>query len=149
MNAWRHGHTRNRSSSGTVTVIAPTMPTENAIAFMVESRSAGYQRTNAVSDDINATETPMPISARAAIAAPALSAAANHAPPAAATRSSVAFTLRGPKRSIAIPTGSWQSAKEKKYMLERSPSPPAERPNSAASVGASTAFTMRYTYETK
>ena len=87
--------------------------------------------------------------ARAAIAAGALSASTNHAPPAAATSSSTAFTRRGPKRSIATPTGSWQKVKEKKYMLESSPSPPAERPNSAASVGASTAFTMRYTYETK
>ena len=59
------------------------------------------------------------------------------------------MTRRGPKRSIATPTGSWQTAKERKYTLESSPSPPADRPNSAASVGASTAFTMRYTYETK
>ena len=44
---------------------------------------------------------------------------------------------------MARPTGSWQNANEKKYMLESSPSPPAERPNSAASVGASTAFTIR------
>jgi len=34
-------------------------------------------------------------------------------------------------------------------MLDSSPSPPADRPNSAASVGASTALTMRYTYDTK
>jgi hypothetical protein len=34
-------------------------------------------------------------------------------------------------------------------MLESRPSAPAERSNSAASVGASTAFTMRYTYDTK
>jgi hypothetical protein len=125
------------------------MPTEKASAFIVESRSAGYQSTKAVSEDMRATETPTPINARAAIAAAAVSAWANHAPPAAATRSSVALTLRGPKRSIAKPTGSWQSAKEKKYMLDSRPRPPADSPNSAASVGASTALTMRYTYEMK
>ena len=145
MNASRQGQTRSSSSSGTVAVIAPSMPAENAIAFMVERRSGGYHSTNAVSEAIRQAETPTPISARAAIAPAALSACANQAPPAAATSSSAALTRRGPKRSIATPTGSWQSAKERKYMLESRPSPPADRPNSAASVGASTAFTMRYT----
>ncbi len=68
MKASRHDQTRSSSSSGTVTVIAPIMPTENAIAFMVESRSAGYQSTKAVSDDMRRPTTPTPISARAAIA---------------------------------------------------------------------------------
>ena len=61
-------------------VIAPTAPAENAIAFMVEMRSAGYHSTNAVREAIRHAETPTPMSARAAIAAAALSACANHAP---------------------------------------------------------------------
>ena len=149
MKASRHGQTRSKSSSGTVAVMAPIAPAENAIAFMVEMRSAGYQSTNAVSEAIRQADTPMPISARAAIAAAALSACANQKPPAAATSSSAAFTRRGPKRSIATPMGSWQNANDRKYMLDSRPRPLADSPNSATRVGASTAFTMRYTYETK
>ena len=55
-------------------VMAPSAPAENAIAFIVDSRPGGYQSTNAVSEAIRQAETPTPITARAAIAAAALSA---------------------------------------------------------------------------
>src|ERR687888_2592136 len=69
-NACRQFQTRSNSSSGTVAVIAPSAPAENATLFMVEMRSGGYHSTNAVKEDIRQPETPTPISARAATAEP-------------------------------------------------------------------------------
>ncbi len=112
--ASRQPHARSNISSGTVTAIAPSAPAENAMPFMVEMRSGGYHSTKAVSEAIRQAETPRPIRARAAIAAAALSANANHAPPAAATSSSAAFTRRGPKRSSATPSGSCTTANDRK-----------------------------------
>ena len=44
-NTRRHGQKRSSSSSGTVATMAPTAPAENVIAFIIGSRSGGYQST--------------------------------------------------------------------------------------------------------
>ena len=113
-NASRQCHTRSSISSGTVTVMAPSIPAAKAKPLRVEILSAGYQSANAVSEAMSPAETPSPMRARATTAAPAESACANHAPPAAATSSRVALTRRGPKRSSRIPSGSWNKPKARK-----------------------------------
>jgi hypothetical protein len=96
---------------------------------------------------IRQAETPRPISARASTSCSNELACANSSAPPAASRSSVAFTRRGPNRSSSTPSGIWNKPKEKKYIPVSSPSPAAEMPNSDASTGPSTAFTARSTYE--
>src|SRR5919201_1397912 len=69
-NACRQFQTRSNSSSGTVAVIAPSAPAENATLFRVEMRSGGYHSTNAVKEDKRQPEPPPPSSAGAPTAEP-------------------------------------------------------------------------------
>src|SRR5207245_5255831 len=84
----RQSVTRSAISSGTVTVIAPRMPTAKARELTLARRSFGYHSANAWNEPIRHTETPRPTRARPRMSQPNERASANarrrRGPPAAA-----------------------------------------------------------------